>query len=228
MSDGYFTPETFSFLTELAANNNREWFMANKVRYEEQVREPALDFITDFTPTLADISPHFVADPRKQGGSMFRINRDIRFAKDKSPYKTAVGIQFRHELAKTAYVPGFYLNIAPGDCFMGVGSWHPPGPDVKAIRAYLAEHRDEWRAAVHQPPFVTNLELVGDSLKRAPKGVDPDDPQIEDLKRKDFIGTKPLTQQAVSAGSFLADFGQECRNGAPLVKFLCRALDVPF
>src|SRR5213596_3207363 len=89
-----FGPGLFSFLTDLRANNNREWFAANKDRYEEELLEPALEFVEAFAPRLAKISPHFRADARPSGGSLFRIYRDTRFAKDKSPYKTNVGIHF--------------------------------------------------------------------------------------------------------------------------------------
>lgn len=228
MNATYFSPATFRFLDELAGNNNREWFNANKERYEREVREPALDFITDFTGRLQEISPHFVADPRKQGGSMFRINRDVRFSNDKSPYKTAVGIQFRHEAAKSAYTPGFYLHIAPGECFAGGGIWHPPSPELRAVRTYLAENPDEWHHAVHQPPFVSTVELTGDSLQRAPKGFDPDCDVIEDLKRKDFIATGALTQKQVTSEDFLDQYAVLCGAVAPLIRFVCRALDLAY
>ena len=120
MTPPYFTPRTFAFLSELAASNNREWFRANKSRYDDDVKEPALRFISDFSEPLKGISPHFRADPRANGGSLFRIYRDTRFSKDKSPYKTATGIHFRHEAAKDAHAPGFYLHIQPGNCAVGM------------------------------------------------------------------------------------------------------------
>ena len=97
------TSKAFKFLTDLSENNNRDWFNANKDRFEDDLREPALQFIRDFAPYLADISPYFRADPRRSGGSMFRIYRDVRFSKDKSPYKTYTGLQFRHERGKDAH-----------------------------------------------------------------------------------------------------------------------------
>ena len=92
----WFGPELFSFLEDLQANNDREWFAANRDRYEEHLLEPALAFIDAFAPRLEKISPHFRADARPSGGSLFRIYRDTRFSKDKRPYKTNVGIHFRH------------------------------------------------------------------------------------------------------------------------------------
>ena len=91
-----FSPELFAFLRDLAENNDREWFTANKARYVAEVQEPALAFIEDVGMRLPEISRHFVADARTTGGSLFRIYRDVRFSKDKSPYKTQIGIQFRH------------------------------------------------------------------------------------------------------------------------------------
>src|ERR1044072_1345885 len=113
-----FTRDAFKFLRELRENNDRAWFAANKERYEKYVRQPALKFVSGFSPRLAKISPHLVADPRPVGGSLFRIHRDTRFSRDKSPYKTHLGVHFFHDTGKKApSVPGFYLHIAPDECF---------------------------------------------------------------------------------------------------------------
>ena len=125
MTDPHFTPEFFEFLLELRSNNDRDWFQANKGRYERDVKNPLLRFIEDFEPRLHSISSHYIADAHANGGSMFRIYRDLRFSKDKSPYKTQAAAQFRHEEGKTAHAPGFYLHIAPGEVFAGVGMWQP-------------------------------------------------------------------------------------------------------
>jgi uncharacterized protein (TIGR02453 family) len=138
-------PGLFSYLTDLRANNNREWFAANKHRYEEQLLDPALDFINAFGPRLEKISPHFRADARASGGSLLRIYRDTRFAKDKSPYKTNVGIHFRHERAKDAHAPGYYLHIGPGEVFAGGGIWHPGTDAATAIREAIVTDPERWR-----------------------------------------------------------------------------------
>ena len=135
----YFTKATFTFLKDLTENNKREWFHQNKHRYEDHVRDPAIRFITDFGAHLRTLSEHFRSDPRTVGGSMFRIHRDTRFSKDKTPYKTAIGIQFRHELGKNAHAPGFYLHIDRGGCFAGAGMWHPDSPSLKKIREAIVE-----------------------------------------------------------------------------------------
>jgi uncharacterized protein (TIGR02453 family) len=105
----HFGRELIKFLKDLRTNNNREWFQANKRRYEKDVRDPLLRFVTDFGPRLEKISSHFVADARPMGGSLFRIYRDTRFSRDKSPYKTAAALHFRHEKAKDVHAPGFWV-----------------------------------------------------------------------------------------------------------------------
>ena len=119
------TPALFEFLLDLKDNNTRPWFEENKERYRSDVRDPVLDFIAAFAEPLANISPHFRADPRPNGGSLFRIYRDIRFARDKRPYKTNAGAHFRHSAGKNAHAPGFYLHLEPGECFAGCGVWRP-------------------------------------------------------------------------------------------------------
>ena len=223
-----FSPKLFSFLRDLKENNDREWFQANKERYEDHVRHPGLEFISDFGPRLRAISPNFVADPRPVGGSMFRIYRDVRFSKDKRPYKTAVGIQFRHKNRRDVHSPGFYLHLEPKSCFAGVGIYHPDGETLKSIRAFLVENSARWKRIKSGKKFNSVFELGGDSLKRAPKGYDPDHPMIEDLKRKDFVAFAPIAQSRVTSESFLDDYTQICRAGAPLVRFLCEAVDVPY
>jgi uncharacterized protein (TIGR02453 family) len=217
-----FGPELFRFLKDLKANNDRTWFAENKDRYEREVREPALAFVEDFAPHLNDISPHFVADPRPSGGSLFRIHRDTRFSKDKSPYKTQVGIQFRHERAKDAHTPGFYLHLQPGSVFAALGIWHPDAPALAKIREAIAADPQAWRRASE------GVRLGGESLKRAPAGFDPDHPQIEDLKRKDFIASVELTQKDACSAGFLERYAGTCRDGAPLVRFICSALELPY
>jgi len=197
-SQRHFSAETFAFLRDLAANNDREWFKANKGRFDEVVKEPAIRFILDFAPALKKISPHFKADPRGNGGSLFRIYRDIRFSKDKSPFKTHTGIQFRHDQGKDAHAPGFYLHLEPGSCFVGLGIWRPDGTTLRKIREGLVEDGTGWRTAVEGKAFKKHFHLSGDSLIRPPKGFDPSHPLIEELKRKDFVAVSPLTEGIVT------------------------------
>ena len=228
MGKRYFTPKLFTFLRRLAENNDREWFKAHQAEYEAIIREPALDFINDFAEPLAKISPHFVTDSRTVGGSLFRIQRDTRFAKDKTPYKENTGMQFRHIMAKDVHSPGFYLNLQPGECFMGVGIWRPETKVAYRIRDRIAENPDGWKRATRGKRFTEVFSLEGDSLTRPPKGFDPDHPLIEDLKRKDFIASTKLRQSDITTDHFMEDFTDNCKRTTPFIKWLCEAVGVPF
>jgi uncharacterized protein (TIGR02453 family) len=224
----FFGEGLFSFLADLKENNDREWFAVNRDRYEEQLLEPALAFIEAFAPRLEKISPHFRADPRPSGGSLFRIHRDTRFSKDKSPYKTNVGIHFRHELSKDAHAPGFYLHIGIDESFGGGGVWHPDTDGATRIREAIVADPDAWQRATRQGQFRKRLELGGESLKRVPWWADPEDPFADDLRRKDFYGSARYTREDVVAPGFVDDYARTCRATAPMIEFLCDALEVPF
>ena len=228
MAEAHFTPHLFEFLLDLRVNNNREWFHDNRDRYEQYVKEPLLGFIEDFGPRLHTISPHFVADARANGGSMFRIYRDVRFSKDKSPYKTQAAAQFRHEAGKTAHAPGFYLHLAPGEVGAGVGIWRPATPALTEIRKAIVADPDGWREVSSDPGFVNEFSIVGDSLKRSPKGFDADHPLIEDLRRKDHIAWVDFDEEEVVSPGFLEEFAGVCRQAAPYMRFLTSALGLPF
>lgn len=228
MSKRYFTPKLFGFLRDLAENNDREWFKAHQDAYEQHVREPALEFITDFAVPLKKISEHFVADSRTVGGSLFRIQRDTRFSNDKTPYKLNTGMQFRHRAGKDAHAPGFYLHIQPGECFVGVGLWRPESKVAYQIRDAIAEDPTRWKRAIRGKRFTEVFELGGDSLQRPPRGFDAEHPLIDDLKRKDFIASTPITQKAIASDHFMEDFTDLCKRSAPFMRFLCDAVGVPF
>src|SRR5215468_1462069 len=136
------------FLRELAAHNNREWFQKNKERYERSVRDPFLRFVADLQPRLAKISPHFVADPRPVGGSMMRIYRDTRFAKDKAPYKTEVAAHFWHAKGKEGAMPAFHLRLEPGHSTVGAGIWRPEPFALKKIRQAIAKDAKSWQRVI--------------------------------------------------------------------------------
>ena len=228
MKHASITPELFAFFRELRDNNNREWFQSNKNRYEAYVREPLLQFIADFGLRLAEISLHYVADTRRSGGSLFRINRDIRFAKDKTPYKTAAGIQFRHESGKDVHAPGFYLHLEPDNVFAGAGIWHPDTRTLTQIRDAIVAEPSAWQRVMADGVFQSTLKLEGDSLKRPPKGYDPQPPLIEDLKRKDFVVGKPFSETEACTPDFIDRFAEVCRIAAPFTQFLTKAVGLPW
>jgi uncharacterized protein (TIGR02453 family) len=226
--DVSFGPGLFSFLTDLRANNNREWFAANKRRYEEQLLEPALAFIEAFAPRLEKISPHFRADPRPSGGSLFRIYRDTRFSKDKTPYKTNLGIHFRHDRARDAHAPGYYLHIGPDEVFAGGGIWHPATEAATSIREAIVANPARWRRATRTGVLAKHLRLGGDSLKRVPPWADPEHRFADDLKRKDFFASGRLAESDIIAPGFVDEYARLCRAAGPLMHFLCDALAVPY
>ena len=223
-----FTKTTLKFLDELAANNNRTWFEANKPRYESLVREPALEFIAAMAPALETFAPHFRADPRKVGGSLMRVFRDTRFARDKTPYKTNIGIQFRHELGKDVHAPGFYVHIATDECFLAVGCWRPDSDALGKIRDLIAQHPQKWFSARENKQFEADWDLAGDSLTRPPRGYTADHSAIEDLKRKDFVGIAPLSQADVTGPGLVKLAGDRFATAVPLMSFLCEAVGVQY
>lgn len=227
-SEPAFGKELFAFLRDLKEHNDRDWFAANKNRYEEAVREPALAFVEDFAPHLEEISEHLRADARRSGGSLFRIHRDIRFSKDKTPYKTSIGIHFRHEAAADAHAPGLYLHLEPGSVFVGGGIWHPDSKATLKIREAIVRDPDAWTEATRTAPFAGALELGGEQLKRAPSGFDAEHPLIEDVRRKDFFGSAELSERDALAGGFIERYAELGRAASPLLAFLCRALELRF
>lgn len=222
--NAHFSPDLFRFLKELTANNQREWFLANKDRYVSVVRDPFLRFITDFSFPLNSISPCFIADPRPSGGSLFRIYRDIRFSEDKSPYKTHAAAHFSHGKAgRDVHAPGFYLHLEPGRCFAAAGLWHPDLPTLSRIRNTIVAQPKSWEKVRR-----SRSKLEGESLSRPPKGYDPEHQFIEDLKRKDFVLSVAFTEKQVCRPRFLVDFLEACRKMSPLVEFLTKALQLPW
>lgn len=224
----YFSEDSFRFLQRLSKNNSRDWFKANQKEYEAKVREPALRLIADMAPALAEISPNFVADTRKVGGSLFRIQRDTRFSADKTPYKTHIGIRFRHERAKDVHTPLFYLHLEPGNHFAGAGLWHPEPKVARQIREFIVANPNGWKQATRLPAFRKHFELGGDALVRPPRGFDPEHPLIEDLKRKDFVASTAMEHDEVLSAELPERLAAHYRQVAPLVEYLCDALEMDF
>lgn len=223
-----YPKSALTFLRQLDKNNNRDWFGDNKHRYESEVLEPSLDFIATMQPHLHKISDHFDAIPKRSGGSLMRVYRDTRFSKDKTPYKTNIGIQFRHQLGKDVHAPGFYMHIDPSECFVGIGLWRPDGPSVRKIREAIVERRADWRKITRAKKFRDTFELGGDSLMRPPKGFDADDPDLQDLKRKDFVCVTNFDKAAVTSEHFVKDIAATFRASKAFMAFLCKAVEVPF
>lgn len=188
-----FVPDTFGFLTDLAANNERAWFTTNKPRYEASVRAPAIALLAALREPLDAIVPGLACDAR----AIFRPHRDTRFSADKSPYKTHAGLHLRDEAAgRDVHTPGLYLHIQPGACFFGAGVWQPDRHALAAIRADLVAHPSVW-ADADRALTDGGLRWDGATLQRAPAGFSPDHPQIDALRRKDHVVMRSLPDAAL-------------------------------
>jgi uncharacterized protein (TIGR02453 family) len=222
-----FSKRTFSFLKELKNNNQRDWFAENKPRYENDVLAPALAFVEAMQPHIKKISRYLLAEPKRVGGSIMRIYRDTRFAKDKTPYKTNVGIHFRHSQGGDVHAPGLYVHLEPGQCFVAAGIWMPPAEPLQWIRQAIMDDPAEWKKATTNKSFVERFRLDGDSLKTAPRGIAVDHPQIEDLRRKSFAGISKWKDADFLSDDLLDQIASEFQRAKPLMKFLCDALQQP-
>jgi uncharacterized protein (TIGR02453 family) len=223
MARTYFNPKLFKFLEQLRRNNRRNWFLKHKPEFEELARQPGLMFIAELQLRLREVSTWLVADPKPNGGSLFRVYRDVRFSKDKSPYKTHVGMNFWHASANEAvHGPGLYLHLEPKGCFLAGGIWQPDPRSLARIRDAIAWKPDEWRTAKR------GLQLGGETLTRPPRGYAADHPLIEDLKRKDFIASIEFSHAQVCSGRFLEEFMRAAKKMRPLMQFVSEAVKLRF
>ena len=223
-----FEKRTLRFLEELKANNDREWFAANKARYEEDVLDVALRFIISMQDPLREIAPRFTAVPTRVGGSLMRVYRDTRFSKNKLPYKTNIGIQFRHEQAKDVHSPGYYVHIEPDEVFLGVGMWRPDADSLRRIRERIAARPAGWQRAVGGAKFRRMFSLGGESLTRPPRGFAADHECIDDIKRKSFIAARELEVADCLKPGFQRTVEASFKAGEPFMRFLCEAVGVRF
>ncbi|MEP6940916.1 MAG: DUF2461 domain-containing protein [Rudaea sp.] len=228
MATTYFSAKAFALLREFARNNNREWFAVNRPRFEALLRDPFLALIGDLAAPLAKISPHFRADPRPHGGSMFRIYRDARFSKDKSPYKTWLGARLQHERGRQLHAPTFYLHIQPKDSFVGGGLWHPEPPTLARVRDFLVANPATWKKAVHNKRFATTFQIGGDVLSRPPRGYDAAHALIDDIKRKDFAAWRTFGDREACSSELRDIVVSGFKGVAPMIDYLCAALDLEF
>lgn len=219
----------FRFFKELSANNNREWFEDNKPRFRESVQAPLVAFVEAMAPRLKKVSKYFVADPRLNGGSIFRIYKDVRFSRDKTPYKTHGGVQFRHARGKDAHAPGFYVHMGPGEVFFGGGIWMPPSDVLLKIRSAIRDDGAAWKKASTGAAFKKRFgEVRGDQLTRPPRGFDGEGANIEDIRRKSFFAMEQGTEKLAKSAEFPDAVADAMKEATPLMKFLCKATGAPF
>ena len=218
-----FPPEGIAFLKSLKRNNNRPWFQKHKQEYEENVRFPMQCLIAELAQRMADVAPEMEFNPRR---SIFRINRDIRFSKNKDPYKTNIAASFEMRGKKSpTESPGLYVGIEPGEIFIGGGIYMPTGDQVKAIRASIATHPDDFLDVVEDKVFKREFgEIQGEKLVKAPLGYPKDHPMIQHLRHKQFYVGIVLGDKACLKPKFVETVALGLTRTMPLVRWLASAL----
>lgn len=211
------------FLTKLKENNEREWFHANKAEYDK-VKLEFKNLVQEMITKIIPFDDGLVGLETKQ--SIFRINRDVRFSKDKRPYKENLGASFTKGGKKSKYV-GYYLHISPdGNSFFAGGSYMPPSNHLSAIRQEIDYNASEMKSIIAKPKFRKLFgELEGDSLKTSPKGYSKDHAEIELLRKKSFIMMHKLTDEEVQNPNFIVNALEAFKEMKPLNDFLNRAID---
>ncbi|MBT8062835.1 MAG: DUF2461 domain-containing protein [Gammaproteobacteria bacterium] len=223
-----FKPDFFRFFRELKRNNDRDWFAANKQRYLDVVVAPMGQFIEAIAPRLHVISKEYRADPRPHGGSMFRIYRDTRFSKDKTPYKTHAACHFRHRAGKDAHAPGFYAHFELDRLMLGGGIWQPPAAALLRIREFIVDNPAEWQRIRSAKSVRQRGGIQGDSLVRPPRGFDPEHRHIEDLKRKSFYVMEEADPALLKSRELVNRSAAAFRAAGRLNRYVCDALELPF
>lgn len=225
----YFGDKSLRFLRGLARHNDRTWFLAHKPDYEAHVREPFQRLLGDLQPALHAVSPHYRAEPRGQGGSLFRIHRDTRFANDKTPYKTWQGARLFHERRREVPAPSYYVHLQPGESFIAGGIWHPEPDALRRIRHFIADNPAAWKRAAHAPAFRRRYALEeSDTLVRPPRGFDPAFEFIDDLKHRNFVAWRGLDDATMTGPRLRAVLEKDLQALAPFMDYLCAALDLEF
>lgn len=225
----YFTDAAFRFLRGIARHNERAWFHAHKADYETHVREPFRRLLVDLQPALAEVSLHYRADPKPVGGSLFRIQRDTRYANDKSPYKGWQGARLFHERGRQIAAPSFYVHLQPGHCFVGAGLWHPESPTVRRVRQFIFDNPGSWRAAAHGEAFRRRFRLDdSEMLVRMPRGFPEDFEFAHDLRRKNFVALRTIGDSTMTGPRLRSVLEGDLARLAPFVDYLCAALDLEF
>ena len=220
-----FTPDAIQFLADLAENNDRAWFGPRKGEYERLLKEPLEALCVALQERFETRGLPLSADP---GRSPFRIYRDVRFSKDKSPYKTNVAAAFRWTeggatMSHAEGDPGGYFHLAPGEAFVGGGMWHPPAAKLAAFRAAVRDRPAEVRAMLDAPAFAARFgSLSGDRLKRVPPGFPADHPEAELLKLKDMTFGHRLSDADVFNPRLPDLLADAFTDAVPVMRFLAR------
>ncbi|HUQ79938.1 MAG TPA: DUF2461 domain-containing protein [Gemmatimonadaceae bacterium] len=226
-----FTPAALRFLRGLAKNNNKEWFEAHRDEYESEVREPMRDLIGEMNAKLTAVAPEIGGDPKR---SVFRINRDIRFSKDKSPYKTHAACWFHHKRAESRVgseaeggSAGFYFHLEPGKSMVGAGLWMPPRPQLNKLRDAIA--KDPAGFAKMAKGLEKRFDGLSDEamLTRMPRGFAEDHPAAKWLRYQSFTSGRMLKDADVTSSNLPTLLARDFAGLVPLVRWLNSALGYP-
>lgn len=216
--------KTLDFLNLIADNNNREWFATNKHLYEE-AKEDLFPFIAALIKEFSAIDPQYSADtpPKK---ALMRIYRDVRFSKNKDPYKKNFGIAF-DVIGYGPTTPSYYLHLQPGNCFFGVGFWQPEAKVLKMIREEIDYNASEFLEIINDKQFTSFYQLSKeDTLKKAPKGYEPNHPEIEFLKLKSYIAIYNINEADFFKPTIVNQLTTAFKNIQPFVQFLRKATTI--
>ena len=219
---GGFPPEAMTFFRGLKKNNTREWFQPRKQIYDEKVKAPMLDLVTALMRRLADFAPDHVGDPNK---AIYRIYRDTRFSKNKTPYKTHIAAVFPRRNLEKHCGAGYYFSVSPDEIEVGGGVYMPAPEDLRAIRDYLAEHHEEFRR-ITSARHVRRLlgEVRGERLTRVPKGYAPDHPAADLLLMKQFLLFKTLDAKLATTPKLYRELLSRFEAMTPFLEFLNEAV----
>jgi uncharacterized protein (TIGR02453 family) len=226
-----FTTATLRFFRGLKKNNAKPWFEAHREEYEAEVRAPMRELIEEMNEQFARFAPEIAGDPKR---GMFRINRDIRFSKDKSPYKTNAGCWFNHRNASHKVgaegnegSAGFYFHLEPGSSFAGAGLWMPPRPQLDKLRDAIAENHRSFGTMVRGLKKYGGLSEEHGMLKRMPRGFPEDHPAGQWLRHQSFTTGRALKDSQITDARLARTLAREFEGMLPLVRWLNRALGYP-
>jgi uncharacterized protein (TIGR02453 family) len=217
-----FPEEALTFLKRLKKNNNRQWFQKNKQVYEESVRFPMQCLVASLGAELSGEMPEIEFNPKR---SVFRIYRDVRFSKNKVPYKTNIAAAFSvRSLKGVTEAPGFYVHVEPGGVFLGGGLYMPSGDQLKAIRKSIVNDPETFLGVLQNRKFRKEFGgIQGESLQKAPLGFPRDHPMINHLRHKQFFVGKEMDERTCLKQAFLRTVADGFRVAHPLVRWLSAA-----
>lgn len=213
-----FPKETMRFLRDLKKNNDRDWFNANKPRYEQHVKEPMQQLLSTLAARMKGVHPEIVLEPKK---AMYRIYRDVRFSKDKSPYKTWIAAAFTFQGYDRKHDAAYYFHITPGEVGIGGGLYAPMGDRLKNLRAAIDRDAAALRTIIEEKNYVRMFGgMVGEELQRIPQGYDREHPDADLLRKKQFLCWKELPTSSVHRSDFVDVLVEHFTAMTPFVRYL--------